>query len=259
MGWIFLFGRLYNLKQLPGRMILPHQAVSFSGVKIVICDVYGTLMKVEPGPADAGERWQWLWGSVFPDAERKAAGFLSLAEFRAGCLREIARVHVDKKKRGIAFPEVVWREVVCAAAPALGQLSRKAIEGFLSEHAALERTCSAMPGAREFLEKARKCGMPLGIASNAQEYTLGELEAAGIPLEWFEDDLCFWSWREGFSKPDAGVFRKLTRRLRGWGIEPGEILMVGDRVDNDIQPALEAGWQAHHFTGWWPLVETAEK
>lgn len=239
--------------------VIMNKTFSLTGVKIVICDVYGTLMKVEPGPADAVERWKRLWHSVFPDAEAHAEGRLSLAEFRAGCLREISRVHADKKDRGIAFPEVDWREVVSEVAPVLGGLGTEALNGFLRQHAALERSCSAMPGALDFLESARSCGMRLGIASNAQEYTLGELGSAGIPLEWFEEDLCFWSWRGGFSKPDAGVFRELGRRLRGKGIEPGEILMVGDRLDNDVLPALEAGWRAHHFTGVWPAVGTGRK
>jgi ribonucleotide monophosphatase NagD (HAD superfamily) len=34
-----------------------------------------------------------------------------------------------------------------------------------------------------------------------------------------------------------------SARLRAQGIAPGETLMVGDRVDNDIAPARAQGWQ----------------
>jgi FMN phosphatase YigB (HAD superfamily) len=85
------------------------------------------------------------------------------------------------------------------------------------------------------------------LASNAQAYTLRELDAAldgsGLSRAIFEPDLCFFSFAHGFSKPDPHVFRLLTARLRARGIPPHETLMVGDRLDNDIAPARTQGWQ----------------
>jgi putative hydrolase of the HAD superfamily len=87
----------------------------------------------------------------------------------------------------------------------------------------------------------------LGIASNAQAYTLRELHEAlathAMGLDLFERDLSFWSFEHGFSKPDPHVFRLLTARLRLLGIAPAETLMVGDRADNDLDPARAHGWQ----------------
>jgi HAD superfamily hydrolase (TIGR01549 family) len=94
-------------------------------------------------------------------------------------------------------------------------------------------------------------GVAAGIASNAQPYTLAELDAAlravGLGSDVFRADLSFWSFQNGFSKPDPHVFQALSARLRAAGALPEEVLMVGDRMDNDITPARRCGWQAFHL------------
>jgi FMN phosphatase YigB (HAD superfamily) len=62
-------------------------------------------------------------------------------------------------------------------------------------------------------------------------------------MDLFEPDLCFWSFEHGFSKPDPHVFQILTARMAAQGMQPQEVLMVGDRADNDIEPAQAFGWQ----------------
>jgi FMN phosphatase YigB (HAD superfamily) len=49
------------------------------------------------------------------------------------------------------------------------------------------------------------------------------------------------SERWGVEKPDLGFF---TRVVEAAGVPAGEILYVGDRVDKDLRPALEAGLHA---------------
>jgi FMN phosphatase YigB (HAD superfamily) len=49
------------------------------------------------------------------------------------------------------------------------------------------------------------------------------------------------SERWGVEKPDAGFFARVVEEA---GAPAGEILYVGDRVDNDVVPALAAGLQA---------------
>lgn len=237
-------------------------------VRAVIFDVYHTLLRVEPGPADAAERWENLCREmVLPGmpgtdpaelakhcAAEACGDAPTLHAFQEACRREIVQDHILKKRAGIRCPEVDWRDVTRRAWPALAVLPEDALDGFLADHAALERACLVMPGAVEFLTAASQSGALLGIASNAQNYTLHELRVAGLDLEplGFEDSLCFWSWREGFSKPDPGVFRLLTDRLAERGMSPEEILMIGDRLDNDILPAQAAGWRTWHFAGAWP-------
>jgi putative hydrolase of the HAD superfamily len=94
-------------------------------------------------------------------------------------------------------------------------------------------------------------GLPLGIASNAQAYTSHELAAhlgaAGLEPGIFAPDLVLWSWQLGFSKPDPYFFQTLVARLAARGLDPAEVLMVGDRADNDMAPARAAGLMTWHL------------
>ncbi|MGH7944386.1 MAG: HAD family hydrolase, partial [Opitutaceae bacterium] len=123
---------------------------------------------------------------------------------------------------------------------------------FMVQQQSLFHTVTLRPGAAAVLRALRNAGMLLGIASNAQPYTLQEVERALEPerlaLSIFNRDLCFWSFEHGFSKPDPHVFRLLTARLRLRGVQPGEALMVGDRIDNDLEPAKAQGWQTWQLT-----------
>ena len=102
------------------------------------------------------------------------------------------------------------------------------------------------PGAKGGLSRLRDLNIPLGLASNAQPYTLAELEGVmdqGCTLAIFRPALRFFSFEHGFSKPDPHVFRLLGARLHALGIAPAETLMVGDRFDRDIVPARAQGFQ----------------
>jgi putative hydrolase of the HAD superfamily len=132
----------------------------------------------------------------------------------------------------------------------LATLDARSRADLLVDHARLTRTVRLAPGAAAVLEELRRSELPVGIASNAQAYTHVELADAlapvGLGLDLFDPGLTFWSFEHGFSKPDPHVFRILTARLAGRGIRPPETLMVGDRQDNDIDPARRAGWDAWH-------------
>jgi FMN phosphatase YigB (HAD superfamily) len=52
------------------------------------------------------------------------------------------------------------------------------------------------------------------------------------------------SGRWGIEKPAPEFFQRITTLTR---LDPGEIAYVGDRVDNDVEPALEAGMTAVHL------------
>lgn len=230
-------------------------------IRAVIFDVYKTLLAVEPPPADREARWQRLAREVLGAPPR-----LGLGEFVAAVERVIAREHAAARATGIPFPEVYWPAVAGEVLPELGALGEAARADFLFRQQALMHGVTLMAGAAAVVGRLRAGGVVLGLASNAQPYTLRELDealaTAGLGLGVFEPDLRFWSFAHGFSKPDPHVFRLLAARLRARGVTPTETLMVGDRVDNDIEPARAQGWQTWRITsapvpdtagGWTPL------
>jgi len=215
-------------------------------IRAILFDVYRTLLHVGDAPAGAEAGWQNLC------RERLNSGpVASLDEVSAACREVVAADHAAARQAGIAFPEVDWPSVFQRAFAPAKPLNLQALEEFLIQHAGLARTVSLMPGAAEFLHACQKLRIPCGIASNAQAYTLCELTdalaPAGLDLGIFESRLTFWSFENGFSKPDPHVFRILAARLAGQGIPAQSALMIGDREDNDIRPAQAMGFQTFLF------------
>jgi len=95
---------------------------------------------------------------------------------------------------------------------------------------------SFYPDAHPALERLRGAGFLVGIAGN----TLQELEPYLEPYA----DVVGSSARFGFEKPSPEFFARLVSET---GRPPGEIAYVGDRVDNDVLPALAAGMVAVHI------------
>jgi FMN phosphatase YigB (HAD superfamily) len=220
-------------------------------IRAVIVDVYRTLLQVGPAPEDATVRWRWLWENTLGRKPR-----VDVATFETACRAVVAREHAAARSRGVRHPEVYWPEVLMEVLPELDVLPPDVRRGFEIAHARMSRATSLVPGATPLLRLAWNSGVLLGIASNAQPYTLRELsealEGVGLGMDMFRPDLTFWSFEHGFSKPDPHVFQVLTARLAARGIDPRETLMVGDRVDNDIEPARAFGWQTYQV-----LVEGA--
>lgn len=89
------------------------------------------------------------------------------------------------------------------------------------------------PDARPAMEALRAMGVWVGVAGN-QTSRAGEiLRKLNLPADMIatSDD---WD----AAKPDAAFFRAL---LSAVPCEAGEIVYVGDRLDNDLKPAKAAG------------------
>jgi FMN phosphatase YigB (HAD superfamily) len=217
-------------------------------IRAAILDVYNTLLKVGLPPADAEDRWESLCREFL-----NAPPALTRADFASAASVVISRLHSDARSKGIPWPEVQWPSIVREVLPALGELAPDRVEEFVFRQMQLSRTLKLVDGSAECLRYFREQGCRLGIISNAQGYTLRELSESlapvNIDLFWFENDLQFWSFENGFSKPDPHAFRILTARLERSGVAPGQILMIGDRLDNDIEPARAQGWKTWHLLG----------
>jgi HAD superfamily hydrolase (TIGR01549 family) len=113
------------------------------------------------------------------------------------------------------------------------------------------------PDVRDAFATLRADGLWLGIAGNQTVRAgriLRELFTPDVDLIGTSDD-----W--GASKPDRAFFDRVAEVVPA---EPDEMLYVGDRVDNDIRPAVAAGMHtALVHRGPWATIqwrtEEAEK
>ncbi len=214
--------------------------------RAIICDVYRTILDVLPPPPDAEARWVSLCRESFGEEPPfPLAGFLEAS--RAA----VRKNHAIARGRGVAFPEVQWPLILTEILPGFSRLDAVSAMDFQVAEQSLSRGLGLVPGAADLLRAWQDGGLLLGIASNAQAYTLPELAAALVPAGLtpaiFAPDLVIWSWQLGFSKPDPYFFQVLLARLSARGLAPGEVLMVGDRADNDIAPAKAAGMMTWHL------------
>lgn len=234
-------------------------------IRAVIFDLYKTLLEVGPPPGDAEENWLDLFERTF-----RTSSPLSLSEFGWHCEIVINRQHAAARACGIAFPEVFWPEVVGNVLPEIAELPAARRDEFLAAQVRLWHPVRLASGAASVLRRLARARLPLGIVSNGQPYTLRELDEAlasvRLRRSLFQPSLCFLSFEHGFSKPDPHVFRLLAARLAARDIAPEEALVVGDRPDNDIEPARAQDFQTWLLTpgggkakneGGWPQLDAA--
>ncbi|HZZ34907.1 MAG TPA: HAD-IA family hydrolase, partial [Caulobacteraceae bacterium] len=92
------------------------------------------------------------------------------------------------------------------------------------------------PDAIPCLRALRAAGYRIGIAGNQPEEAEAALEATGVGADFIAS-----SARWGVEKPSAAFFDKVVEAA---GAPAAAIAYVGDRLDNDILPALAAGMVA---------------
>ena len=193
------------------------------GLQRVVCDIYGTLLHVEPeSPAPEG-LWKAAWRRCVPNST-----FIEWNEMHQQLQSAVHAEHAEAAR----YHEVDWVKIFRT----LGGNARLA-----RHHARLQRRCRLMQGAAEFI---RRTNVPLSLCSNSQAYTLMEmrlaLRAAGLKLSRFDLQHSFFSFQHLTAKPNPAIWQMLEQKFAP--IPPAALLMVGDRFDNDIEPARKAGW-----------------
>ena len=108
--------------------------------------------------------------------------------------------------------------------------------------AAWGKTHTLVPGAKEMLEHLKTKGYRLFAASNSFGHLQrNRLESAGI-MPYFEDT--YISMDIGYDKPDIRFYQEALRRC---GLQPHEVLMIGDSMTTDVIGAQKAGMDALFF------------
>jgi len=217
-------------------------------IRLVLFDVYGTLLQITPRP-DAGTAFSSWWSQWI---QMPAPDYL---EFENNLRKKISLSHTESRLAGVDFPEVQWPRIVQSALEDHGwknSASAEDLDAISTSLVEVGHTFSLMPGAVELIRFLQSAGLPIGIVSNAQAYTpvhlKNALASAGMPDWPFDAAWSFWSWKFGFSKPSPAVFQIFSARAAALGWKRSQILYFGDRMDNDIEPAQKAGWRTIQVT-----------
>jgi FMN phosphatase YigB (HAD superfamily) len=158
--------------------------------------------------------------------------------FAAALGAVIARGEDHRRVFDVAAPGVDWRGAL-RARPDLPRPSRLE-EGDL------------YPDVRPGLAALHEAGFRLGIAGNQPAAMERALAALGLPI-----DLVGGSDLYGVSKPDTRFFDCLVEATGG---PAAEIAYVGDRVENDIEPAERVGLFGILLRrGPWATISTASR
>ena len=140
-------------------------------------------------------------------------------------------------------PHVVWA--------ALGKTIERGEEHWeLWRHLGVERpadawdgvvysTADLYPDALDCLDRHRAAGLVVGLAGNQSAALEEWARSASLPV-----DIVTGSASLGVRKPDPAFFARLVELV---GFPAAEVVYVGDRSDNDVKPALEAGLVAIHL------------
>jgi HAD superfamily hydrolase (TIGR01549 family) len=104
------------------------------------------------------------------------------------------------------------------------------------------------PDTAPTLLRAQEQGFRLGFAGNHSQRTEDFVRSIGVDAQIVGS---FGRW--GVSKPDPRFFQTIIELS---GLPPDEIVYIGDRIDNDVLPALCLGLQAVFVErGPWGVVQ----
>jgi HAD superfamily hydrolase (TIGR01549 family) len=108
------------------------------------------------------------------------------------------------------------------------------------------------PDAIPCLQALKSRGYKVGLSGNQPARAEELLTSYGLPVDYIASSS---SW--GIEKPDPRFFQKI---LEITALEPFEVAYVGDRLDNDILPALELGLKAVFLRrGPWGVIHATRK
>ena len=217
-------------------------------VKCVLFDIYGTLFisgSGDIGPADKKSPQIEEINHLLTQYSIRKSPQTLLNEF----YRAIKTRHQELRNTGVDFPEVkidrIWMQVLSTADTSI-------VRQFAVEFELIVNPVYPMPNLGKMLSACRHRNKIMGIISNAQFYTPhlfrwfldSDLQELG-----FDPGLVFYSYQFEVAKPSPVLFRKAAETLKAKGIQPLDVLYLGNDMLNDIYPAKAIGFQTALFAG----------
>ena len=254
-----------NIKELcspkqPIPTSLKPKLPKLAGIKAVYFDVYGTIMisGTEPGIRNNKEQQEQLLKVTF-DAfglkYKQEAIYRGIRLLHSG----IETAHKQKKEAGIDFPEVeiirIWETLmsVLLEEQLVDSFELKNTPELLTDFVIRYDDPWMMPGIGATITSLHQMGIKTGIISNSSFYTPITLEAlTGKTMSelGFNEEDCFWSYKEEIAKPSVRFYEIARHHLSDkYNIEPHEMLFIGNDLLNDVYPAQKAGFNAALFAG----------
>lgn len=242
-----------NKRDIPLARDMPTRTEPRMQARAVIFDLFGTLVRTHDVAQD--ER--------APIVKRvaKCVG-VNMDDADALNLLRLYRANVDRLKEQSRQTAGVHGEISVADAweRALAQadkpVARCDAEGFAFLYSLYATRPYPMPGMQELIGQLHGQGLPLGIISNAQPFTMQIVNrflegtcTGDAAKRLFVPELCSFSFEQKLIKPDARLFKKVTRALELRGIAPHECLYVGNDMYRDMYPAQKAGFRTVLFVG----------
>lgn len=196
--------------------------------KAVLLDYGGTLVEEAGFDPRAGNEW------LLNQASYVAPGVTFEAVFERA--RRVAREVADRRdKFGVEAPWVSLTRLIHDYFGTRFSLPYTELErGFWDASV----TTYPIPGAREAIECLARVGVPMAVLSNAS--FSADTIRRDLAKHGLADHLSFVMVTADYvvRKPNVLVLDVAAARL---GVSPGEIWVVGDRLDTDIAGAKAAG------------------
>ncbi|HUP20028.1 MAG TPA: HAD family hydrolase [Gemmatimonadota bacterium] len=204
---------------------------------LVVLDAAGTLIEVRGSV-----------GEAYAEAARAAGAELDPARIEAGFARAwpdsppLAFGGLPPAERRVA-ERAWWRDVARRAVAAADPPSEFDFDAFFDrawERFAQRAAWRIFPDVGPALRALRRGGFPLAVFSNWDGRLPGLLDAFGLGGFFARVRA---SADLPAAKPAREAFDAVAAELAGLaGGEPP--VLVGDRLDHDVEPALAAGWRA---------------
>lgn len=232
--------------------------------KAVLFDVYGTILitGTEPGLASDQSKEEACLAKAFEERGVVIANEEVLSEFIQALHQAIQESHSLQRSEGIDYPEVdilaIWKQVIEQMLQN-GKIQWKSYREPLDDLAMLiveyvtrVEEPSIMPHFEEAIQHLHQKGIPLGIVSNAQFYSILTLEAL-LPEDIWKvifpaNDLQFWSFEQKIAKPSPHFFQRAATHLSSeYNIQPNQCLFVGNDMLKDMYASSKAGFKTALF------------
>jgi putative hydrolase of the HAD superfamily len=217
-------------------------------VKALLFDVYGTLFISASGDIGSTPRKLRQDPRILALLEEYGVE-KNAARLETQFIQTVKAAHHRARRRGVDFPEVRYEDIW---ATVLGWKDSNRLKTFAAAYEMIVNPVYPMPHLKQVLMELKNRRIKMGIISNAQFFTPLLFPAfLDLSLEelGFDPQLSIYSYECGVAKPSLHMFLKARDILAAGGIEPENVLYMGNDMLNDIYPAGQARFRTLLFAG----------